>query len=42
MAPPKATDRRRFEGEETWQAEALDPCPLEKARKAVLSRLRGA
>jgi hypothetical protein len=29
----EATDRRRFEGEETWQAEALDPCLLEKARK---------
>lgn len=27
-APPKASDRRRFEGEETWQAEALDPRTL--------------
>jgi len=24
-APPKPTDRRRFDGNETWQAEALDP-----------------
>lgn len=24
-APPKPTDRRSFEGNETWQAEALDP-----------------
>jgi hypothetical protein len=24
-APPKPTDRRSFEGDETWQAEALDP-----------------
>jgi hypothetical protein len=24
-APPKPTDRRRFDGDETWQAEALDP-----------------
>jgi hypothetical protein len=27
-APPKSTDRRRFEGQETWQAEALDPRTL--------------
>jgi hypothetical protein len=27
-APPKTTDRRRFEGNETWQAEALDPRDL--------------
>jgi hypothetical protein len=27
-APPKPTDRRRFEGNETWQAEALDPRDL--------------
>ena len=24
-APPKPSDRRRFDGDETWQAEALDP-----------------
>jgi hypothetical protein len=24
-APPKPTDNRRFDGDETWQAEALDP-----------------
>jgi hypothetical protein len=24
-APPKPTDNRRFEGNQTWQAEALDP-----------------
>jgi hypothetical protein len=28
VAPPKTTDRRRFEGNETWQAEALDPRDL--------------
>jgi hypothetical protein len=27
-APPKPTDNRRFEGNETWQAEALDPRTL--------------
>jgi hypothetical protein len=27
-APPKATDRRSFEGDETWQCEALDPRTL--------------
>jgi hypothetical protein len=27
-APPKPTDRRRFDGDETWQAEALDPRDL--------------
>jgi hypothetical protein len=27
-APPKPTDNRRFEGDETWQAEALDPRTL--------------
>jgi hypothetical protein len=27
-APPKETDRRRFEGNETWQIEALDPREL--------------
>jgi hypothetical protein len=27
-APPKPTDHRRFQGGETWQAEALDPRTL--------------
>jgi hypothetical protein len=27
-APPKETDRRRFEGDETYQAEAIDPLDL--------------
>jgi hypothetical protein len=27
-APPKATDRRRFDSNETWQLEALDPRDL--------------
>src|SRR5262249_13961280 len=27
-APPKPTDRRSFEGDETWQIEALDPADL--------------
>ena len=27
-APPKATDRRSFDGTETWQLEALDPHDL--------------
>jgi hypothetical protein len=27
-APPKATDRRRFDGDETWQAESLTPDTL--------------
>ncbi len=27
-APPKATDRRAFDGDETYQAEAIDPADL--------------
>jgi hypothetical protein len=30
-APPKATDRRSFEGDETWQCEALDPRPWRRS-----------
>jgi hypothetical protein len=37
-SPPKATDRRRFEGDDTYQAEALDPRDLaDIIRDAVLS-----
>jgi hypothetical protein len=39
-APPKATDRRSFEGNETYQAEALDPRDLANiVRQAIESRL---
>jgi hypothetical protein len=39
-APPKATDRRRFDGQETYQVEALDPRDLaEIARHAIETRL---
>jgi len=39
-APPKPTDRRRFDGDETWQAEALDPRDLaDIVRGAIETRL---
>jgi hypothetical protein len=39
-APPKPTDRRRFEGNETYQAEALDPRDLaDIVRSAVEAQL---
>ena len=39
-APPKATDRRRFEGSDTYQAEALDPQDLaEIVRAAIETKL---
>jgi hypothetical protein len=39
-APPKTTDRRRFEGNETFQAEALDPADLaEIVRTAIEARI---
>ena len=39
-APPKATDNRRFDGDETWQCEALDPRTLaEIVRTAIEQRL---
>jgi hypothetical protein len=39
-APPKATDRRRFDGNETYQAEALDPRDLAAiVRDAIQARL---
>jgi hypothetical protein len=39
-APPKETDRRRFEGNETWQIEALDPRELANiVRIAIEKRL---
>jgi hypothetical protein len=39
-APPKETDRRRFEGNETWQIEALDPRELANiVRMAIEGRL---
>ena len=39
-APPKETDRRRFDGTETWQLEALDPRTLgEIVRAAIEARL---
>jgi hypothetical protein len=39
-APPKPTDNRRFDGEETWQCEALDPRTLaEIVRSAIEERL---
>jgi hypothetical protein len=39
-APPKATDRRSFEGNETWQLEALDPHDLaDIVRNAIEARL---
>lgn len=39
-APPKATDRRSFDGNETWQLEALDPHDLaEIVRGAIEARL---
>ena len=38
-APPKATDRRRFEGKGTVQAEALDPATLSGiVREAITAR----
>jgi hypothetical protein len=42
-APPKATDRRRFDGNETWQLEALDPRDLARiVRTAVEERIERA
>jgi hypothetical protein len=39
-APPKATDRRRFDGNETWQLEALDPRELAQiVRTAIEERI---
>jgi len=39
-APPKATDRRSFQGNETWQLEALDPRELANiVRSAIEQRL---
>jgi hypothetical protein len=39
-APPKATDRRRFDGQETYQVEALNPRDLsEITRVAIETRL---
>jgi hypothetical protein len=35
-APPKPTDNRRFEGQETWQAEALDPRVLAEIVAAAI------
>jgi hypothetical protein len=35
-APPKATDRRRFEGSETWQLKALDPRELAGLVRAAI------
>jgi hypothetical protein len=39
-APPKATDRRSFDGDETYQAEALDPLDLARiVNEAITTRL---
>jgi hypothetical protein len=39
-APPKPTDRRRVDGDETWQAEALDPRDLaDIVRDAIEKRV---
>jgi hypothetical protein len=39
-APPKPTDQRRFDGDETWQAEALDPRDLaDIVRGAIEKRI---
>jgi hypothetical protein len=39
-APPKATDRRSFDGNETWQIEAIDPRELAAiVRAAIEERL---
>jgi hypothetical protein len=35
-APLKTTDRRRFDGEETWQCEALDPRTLAAILEAAI------
>jgi hypothetical protein len=37
-APPKPTDNRRFEGNETWQAEALDPRTLAEILTAAIEQ----
>ncbi|HEX9535843.1 MAG TPA: hypothetical protein VF924_10240 [Stellaceae bacterium] len=37
-APPKPTDNRRFEGNETWQAEALDPRTLAEILTAAIEK----
>lgn len=37
-APPKPTDNRRFEGNETWQAEALDPRTLAEILAAAIDQ----
>jgi hypothetical protein len=42
-APPKATDHRSFEGNETWQLEALDPRDLANiVRSAIEQRFDSA
>jgi hypothetical protein len=39
-APPKETDRRRFDGDETYQAEAIDPLDLARiVEEAIVARL---
>jgi hypothetical protein len=39
-APPKETDRRRFEGDETYQVEAIDPRELARIlTEAITTRL---
>ena len=35
-APPKATDRRSFDGDETWRCEALDPRTLAAILQATI------
>jgi hypothetical protein len=35
-APPKATDNRRFDGDETWQCETLDPRTLAPIVQAAI------
>jgi hypothetical protein len=35
-APPKATDRRSFDGDETWQCEALNPRTLAAILQAAI------
>ena len=40
LAPPKATDRRAFAGDETYQAEAIDPADLAQiVENAITARL---
>jgi hypothetical protein len=40
-APPKATDRRSFEGNATWQCEALDPRTLAAILQAAIEERFG-